>query len=65
MEEKQAKALAKILGGDPWQSGGGIWLVVRRTADGRVVTFSDEVVIEYAKEEDFENDAQKASIVLA
>jgi len=65
MDEKKAKAFAKVLGGNPWQSGGNIWLVVMDTSDGRVITFSDEVVIEYQSREAFENDQQKQSIIIA
>jgi hypothetical protein len=65
MDERKAKALAKLLGGDPWQSGGDVWLVVKRTADGRVVTISDEVVVEYEDNAAFEANREKASIVVA
>ena len=51
MDEKKAKALAKLLGGETWQSGGDIWLVILRKADGKIVAISDEVVCEYADEE--------------
>jgi hypothetical protein len=64
MDEKQAGKLAKLIGGDPWQSGGGIWLVIKNTSDGRVVTFSDEVVIEYENEAAFEEDRVKTSILI-
>lgn len=64
MKEENAMAVADALGGETWQSGGGIWLVLKRTANGRVISFSDEVVIEYESEKAFENDQQKASIVI-
>lgn len=50
MDEERAETLAKLLGGETWQSGGGIWLVLIRRADGRVIAISDEVVCEYADE---------------
>lgn len=51
MDEKKAEALAKLLGGETWQSGGDVWLVLIRRADGKIVAISDEVVCEYANEE--------------
>lgn len=51
MDEEKAEALAKLLGGETWQSGGDIWLVILRRADGKIVAISDELVAEYADEE--------------
>lgn len=51
MDEAKATALAKLLGGETWQSGGDIWLVILRKADGKIVAISDELVTEYADEE--------------
>ena len=51
MGEEKAEVLAKLLGGETWQSGGDIWLVILRRSDGRIVAISDEVVAEYADEE--------------
>ena len=51
MDEAKAEALAKLLGGETWQSGGDVWLVLIRRADGKIVAISDEVVCEYADEE--------------
>ena len=28
MDEEKAKKIAKMIGGEPWQSGGNIWLVI-------------------------------------
>lgn len=65
MSEKQAEALAMLLGGEPWQSGGDIWLVMVRRSDGHVVVFSGDVVCEYEDEEAFEASRPHASILLA
>jgi hypothetical protein len=51
MDARQAKAVAGVLGGETWQSGGQIWLVLLRRADGRLVAISDDVVCEYKNEE--------------
>ena len=51
MDEEKAEMLAKLLDGETWNSGGDIWLVILRRADGKVVAISDEVVAEYADEE--------------
>ncbi len=50
MTQRQAIAVAEAIGGDPWQSGGGIWLVVRKRPDGRLVIMSDDCVCEYEDE---------------
>ena len=34
MDERRARALARALTGDAWNSGGDIWLAVKRRADG-------------------------------
>lgn len=51
MDEERAEKLAQALGGDAWQSGGGIWLVIVHRQDGGLVVFSDEVVCQYESEE--------------
>jgi hypothetical protein len=54
MNEDQANAIAEALGGETWQSGGDIWLVIIRRRDGRLVVLSDEVVCEYENQEGFD-----------
>ena len=54
MDEAQATAVADALGGETWQSGGDIWLVLLHRQDGRLVVISDEVVCEYADETAFD-----------
>ena len=51
MDEEKAEALAKLLGGETWNSGGDIWLVILKRSDGKIVAISDELVAEYADEE--------------
>lgn len=65
MNEQEAKTLAELIAGDEWMSGGGIWLVLKRTSDGRVISISKEVVVEYANEEAFQDDRRSQEIVLA
>ena len=64
MEEIQATKIAEIMGGDTWQSGGGIWLVIIRRNDGHLVVISDEVICEYASEENFESSSAVQSVFL-
>lgn len=64
MDENQANAVAEALGGETWQSGGDIWLVVFRRSDGRVVVISDEVVCEYVNDDAFEAGDAETSIIL-
>ena len=65
MDEIQASKMAEILGGQVWQSGGGIWLVLIHRQDGQLVVISDEVICEYASDEDFENSSPSRSIIIA
>ena len=62
MEEEQANAIAEALGGETWQSGGDIWLVLVRRPDGHLVVLSDEVVCEYESHEAFD-DAKPLSTI--
>lgn len=64
MDEKQAKALAEAIGGEDWQSGGGVYVVAIRKPDGSVVVFSDDLVCEYESDEAFEAGQPKATIEL-
>lgn len=64
MDEAKATALAELLGGETWQSGGNIWLVILRRADGKIVAVSDELVAEYADEEALGLGGPSAQILL-
>jgi hypothetical protein len=64
MNEDQAKSIASALGGESWQSGGDIWLVLIHRADGRLVVISDEVVCEYENQEAFDDAKASATIYL-
>ena len=64
MNETDANTLAKVIGGEPWASGGGIWLVRLTNTDGKFVVFSDDMVCEYRDEEAFRQGDASQSIVL-
>ena len=64
MSEEKALVVADALGGEPWQSGGDIWLVLFRKPNGGVVVVSEEAVCEYQDETAFEEQRPKASILL-
>ena len=51
VNKEKAKRLAEIIGAKVWDSGGGICLVLKHRADGRIVAFSDEGVSVYLNEE--------------
>jgi hypothetical protein len=53
MEEEAAVAVAEALDGVPWNSGGGIWLVLKDRSDGSLAVLSDDVVCEYASRQAF------------
>jgi hypothetical protein len=56
--------VARVLGGDAWNSGGGIQLVVIERPDGRVVAVSDEAVCEYADRDALMHGRPSNSIML-
>ena len=64
MDESKANAIAELLGGYAWNSGGGIYLVVIDLADGARIVISDEVVSEYRDDESMENGEALATIRL-
>src|ERR1051325_6336430 len=64
MDEKTAKALAEAIGGEEWQSGGGIYVVAIRKPSGAVVVISDDLVAEYEDEDSFEASQPKTTIEL-
>jgi hypothetical protein len=47
MDEGQAMHVTEALGGEAWNSGGNIWLVLFHRSDGKLVVLSNEVVCEY------------------
>jgi hypothetical protein len=65
MDERAARAVADALGGESWQSGGGIWLVLLEQPDWRLVVISSEAICEYADRDAFEAGQPCSSIVLA
>ena len=46
MNETQTKKIVDIFGGETWQAGGDIWLVIIRRKDGHIVVISDEAICE-------------------
>ena len=64
MDEERAKLLADVLGGDVWDSGGGISLVLKRRADGKVVAISDEVVCVYENDEAMQDGKPLETVLL-
>jgi len=47
MNESQADNVAKALGGETWNSGAEIWLVILKRRDGKIVVISSDSVCEY------------------
>lgn len=64
MDERQAAAMAQFVGGDAWNSGGGIWLVRIQKGTEKLVVISDEAVCEYADEDAFESGEASSTILL-
>jgi hypothetical protein len=64
MDEQRAEQLAAAVGGEAWQSGGGMWLVVLERPDGALVVFSGDAVCEYPDWEAFDQSDAAAMITL-
>jgi len=64
MDEEQANAIANALGGEAWQSGGDIWLVLVHRPDGHIAVISDEAVCEYENQEALDDSKPLATILL-
>ena len=64
MTESEAKTVARALGGETWNSGGGVHLIVIERSDGRVVAISDEVVCEYPDRNELMHGQPTNSIML-
>ena len=64
MDEEKAESLADVIGGDVWDSGGGMCLVLKHRSDGRIVAFSDEVICVYENEEALQEGKAAESILL-
>ena len=65
MDEEKAEALAALLGGYAWHSGGGVHLVVLERKDGARIVMSEELICEYADEAAMEEAAPRGWIRLA
>jgi hypothetical protein len=64
MNEYQAKQIAEAFSGETWQSGGGIWLVLLRQGNGKLVVISDEAICEYDNEKRFEESKPAKTILI-
>lgn len=55
MEEHQAKLIAQVFGGFPWQPYPGIWLLTIKHNNGSVVVIDNEVICSYDDERALED----------
>jgi hypothetical protein len=65
MDEKQAEALAKVLQGEAWDTGGGMWVVQIVRGDGKLVVFSGDCICEYEDDDAFDQGKATNTIHLA
>jgi hypothetical protein len=65
MDEQTAEQLAVIVGGEAWQSGGGVYLVTVNRDDGSLVVFSGDAVCEYENDEAFDAGRASKTILLS
>lgn len=54
MDQRTAEQLAVIVGGEAWQSGGGMYLVTVNRDDGSLIVFSSDAICEYESDEAFD-----------
>ena len=64
MDEHTAEQLATIVGGEAWQSGGGVYLVTVNRDDGALVVISGDAVCEYESDAEFEANKATRMILL-
>jgi hypothetical protein len=64
MTEEEANAVAEALRGKPWNSGGGIWLVVFHREDGTIAVMSDDVINVYEDQEAFDTGHAREYLLL-
>jgi hypothetical protein len=65
MNEKQAKILEVVLGGEAWQMPGEGWVVTVNRSDGAIIKFTDAVVSEYSNNAALEADTPTNTIELS
>lgn len=65
MDERTAEQLATIVGGEAWQSGGGIYLVTVNRDDGSLVVFSADAICEYENDAAFDAGRASKTILLS
>jgi len=62
MDENKARALAALLGGEAWQSGGGIYVVLVTNRRGQIVGITDECVCLYPDSDAFDENRPAQTI---
>lgn len=65
MNERQAKALEAVLGGEAWQKPGDGWVVTVNRSDGAVIQFTDAAVTEFADDAALDADKPMKAIKLS
>ncbi len=58
MNERKARLIADMLGGDAFNSGGGVWLVQIYRPGRKLVVIGDESICEYANTDAFDSGAK-------
>lgn len=64
MNGEEAKQIAIFLGGEAWQTGGRIWVVLLKRTDGRLVVIDEDAVTEYEDFAAFDEGQPSAEIAL-
>jgi hypothetical protein len=64
MTEDEAEMVAKALRGEPWNSGGGIWLVLFHRADGSITVLGDDAINVYSDQVAFDSNSADESVLL-
>jgi len=64
MDKEKAIAMAELLNGEAWNSGGGIYIVLIRNSLGQIVGITDETICLYANEKALEDGFAEQSFLL-
>ena len=64
MTKLEAEQIAETFSGRSWRAGDGVWLVIVKQPDGKVLVVSDDLLCEYETQKHFEQALPSQTIPL-
>ena len=64
MDKDSAEKLAALIGGDAWQSGGGIYVVLKTNSLGQIIGITDESICVYKSDDALNEGMPEQNILL-